>query len=265
MRPNLPYKILPLLLFSLLWNLKSIAQDSPGPIQTDRPGLGESSQIVPLKCINIEIGGNLEFDSEPTAKSYNMSWNNSTLRLGLFQNFELRIAGNLEQSIQRVGGITTKTKIGVTPWSLGFKARVSEQNKWIPRTALLGNISIPFPSASFLKTSHIAPSILAPMEWDLSNRWLLTVNTGIFWNGEDAAPDYFSSLGFDCSVLDNLIVFVEGYMNWDGRQDFQPALNGGVVWQVMPNLQFDLSAGLGLKQEMADGFVNGGVSFRLPR
>ncbi len=54
-------------------------------------------------------------------------------------------------------------------------------------------------------------------------------------------------------------------MNVDEVGNFLPGFNGGVVWRLLPNLQLDLSAGIGLNKEMADGFINGGISYRLPR
>ena len=48
----------------LFYNLSNAQTEDPGDIQPDRPGLGESSQIVPLKYFQIEAGGNFEFDKE---------------------------------------------------------------------------------------------------------------------------------------------------------------------------------------------------------
>jgi len=240
------------------------SQSEIGPIMTDRPGLGESSQIVPDGYFNIETGLNLEIDKSNMLEVYNMSWNNLTLRWGVFKEFELRFAVNVNQNFSKSGNQFSSTGIGLSPWSLGFKARVSHQNGIIPRTALLGNLAIPFGSSSFLKTSYIAPSMLIPMEWDLNKVVLLTINTGAFWNGEDGIPEYFSSLGFDFNLPQATVVFAEAYMNMTNNDDFAPAFNIGIVKRVTPNFQVDLSAGIGLNEIAAYGFVNGGVSFRLP-
>jgi hypothetical protein len=249
----------------LLNNLSFAQTEDPGDIQPDRPGLGESSQIVPLKYFQIEAGGNYEFDKENNISSKSVTYNATTLRYGIFDNFELRLAFNFAQEFVKAGSISTNSKLGFTPWSLGFKARICEAKGLRPSAAILGNLAIPYPAASFYKTSYIAPSILIPMEWDLSESLLLTVNVGSFWDGNGPVPSYFSSLGFDYALPSNFGVFVEGYMNVDETGDFQPGFNGGVVWRLLPNLQFDLSAGIGLNAAMADGFINGGISYRIPK
>jgi hypothetical protein len=53
-------------------------------------------------------------------------------------------------------------------------------------------------------------------------------------------------------------------MNMDENALFLPGANAGVIWRVLPNLQFDLSAGIGLNKLMADAFINGGISYRFP-
>jgi len=249
-----------ILLFFHCQNIFS--QTEVGPITTDRPGLGESSQIVSTGYFNIETGLNLEIDNSGSLEYFNMSWNNLTLRWGVFEEFEIRLAVNANQNFIKNGNQTAKTRVGLSPWSLGFKARVSQQNGIIPRTALLGNLAIPYGATSFLKTTYVAPSMLIPMEWDLNKVVLLTVNTGAFWNGEDAIPEYFSSLGFDFNLPKSTVIFAEAYMNMTNQEDFAPAFNLGIVKRVTPNLQFDLSGGIGLNEIAADGFVNGGVSYR---
>jgi hypothetical protein len=258
-------KIFKFLVFLVLSNYTFGQQIPDDFIMPDRPGLGESSCIVKYRSLQIETGANLEFDAELQSRNYQFSWNNTTIRYGIFQNFELRLAFNLEQSFTRSAALNFNSKLGFTPWSIGFKARVSEQKGLIPRTALLGNLAIPYPSAKFLKTKYIAPSMLIPMEWELSEKLLMTVNTGLFWNGNDAIPDYFGSFGFDYSLPNNFIVFVETYMNLDESGTFLPGFDGGIMYRANSNLQFDISAGIGLNKSMADGFVNAGISYRLSK
>jgi hypothetical protein len=234
------------------------------PILPDRPGLGESAQIVPLNNIQFETGGNLEFDGADQNRSLNVIWNNLTIRWGVFKDFELRLATNIEQGINGTGVNMVKSKIGFAPFYVGFKSRVCQQIGIIPRTVLLGNLGIPYLSSDVLKTKTVAPSMLIPMEWDLSKKLLMTINSGIFLDGESEIPSYFGSFGFDLVLPKNFGVFAEYYFNADEVGAFQPGFNGGVVWRVMPNLQLDFSAGVGLNNQIADGFLNGGLSYKLP-
>ena len=253
------------LIFGFAISINAQDNEDPGDIQPDRPGLGESSQIVPLKYFQIESGGNFEFDKDGTVSTKSVTYNSTTFRYSIFNNFELRLAFNIQQEFLKIGNFSTNSELGFTPWSFGFKGRICDAKGILPSAAILGNLAIPYPSSNNYKTAYIAPSILIPMEWDLTESLLLTVNIGSFWDGDGPIPSYLSSLGFDYALPANFGVFIEGYMNVDETGSFQPGFNGGVVWRVLPNLQFDLSAGLGLNSQIADGFINGGISYRLPR
>ena len=237
-----------------------LAQTEAGPIQPDRPGLGESSQIVPEHYFQIETGMNLEYNQEASVKTKSISWNNLTMRWGIFDAFELRFAINLEQ--EYTNGL--KAPLELSPFSLGFKARVTAQKGLIPSTAVLGNLGVPYLLADTVRP-QLNPSILIPMEWDLSESLLLTLNNGLFWNGIDAVPEYFASVGLDLELPKATGVFIESYVSLSDPSNFAPGLNGGFIWRAKPNLQFDCSAGVGLNSNIANGFINAGLSYRIPK
>jgi hypothetical protein len=250
----------------LIHNLSYAQTEDPGDIQPDRPGLGESSQIVPLKYFQIEAGGNYQWDkSSDSSTLLNVTYNSTFFRIGIFKNVELRLSFGARQDFAKWGSTSTSTNIGFMPWGLGFKAKLCEQKGLIPRTAFLGSLQIPYPSAKFLKTDHIAPYFLLPMEWDLNSNLLMTGNIGTFWNGNDANPAYFASLGYDYALPKGFGVFIEAYATIDDDAVFMPAINAGLVWLLKPNLKLDVSAGLGLNKTAPDGFINGGISYRLPK
>ena len=235
------------------------------PIVPDRPGLGESAYLVPKGIFQIESGVNIEWDRENGIHRRSYTYNATTLRFGISGSFELRAAANLQQDYLSKLLSEQTSELGLTPWSLGFKTRIAENKGWIPRTALLGNLAIPYSASPTFRTSYIAPSFLIPMEWDLSDQVLLTINTGAFWDGENAAPAYFGSFGLDYVLRPGLGIFIESYMDFDEQGSFLPGFDAGVVWRLTPDIQLDLSTGIGLNPEMADGFLNGGVSYRIGR
>jgi hypothetical protein len=225
--------------------------------------------------LQIESGGNYQWDRSdesfltPTLQFKEVVYNTTFLRLGLSEFFEFRIAWNLGQDFSSylpIGGTTAvvnKSSVGFSPLLIGFKAKVLDGGGWIPRTALLGMMGIPnWASSDFIATSF-SPSILVPMEWDLCDRLLLTINNGLFWDGENIKPSYFNALGLDFMVTERIGFFAEMYSNYDKIDGFLPGFNGGVIWRVKENLQLDLSSGLGLIKKMPNGFINGGISYRL--
>ena len=276
----LPFLLLPFLGFSQnedsnnrYMDLGLTPEEEPYFIAPDRPGLGESSQIVRKGYVQIETGGNYEWtsrgDGDLDLYLKSILFNSTVVRIGLFDAFEIRLATNVQQDKFEVEGsmpgvsYSNNTNIGFTPFSIGFKARVTNGKGWIPSTALLGNLGIGRAASSEFQTSYLSPSILMPMEWDLSDKLLMTINGGVFWDGETAVPSYFGSFGFDYMLFDKVGIFLETYANQDEQNDFQPGFNGGVIWRVLDNLQLDISSGMGLNDNMYDGFINGGLSFRL--
>jgi hypothetical protein len=260
-------KIIYPFLFASFFISKTIAQSvDPGEIQPDRPGLGEATSVVPKGFLQIESGGNFQWDRAgiDDIKLYNLTYNSTFVRIGLFDRFELRLNFGLRQDFFRSKNIDSLTAVGFMPWGVGFKSKICEQNGLLPRTSFLASLQIPYPSASFLRTKHLAPYFLVPMEWDLSEKLLLTGNIGMFWNGNDANHQYFSSLGVDYILAPGFGVFVEGYMYIDDKAEFIPSINGGLVWLLMPNLKIDISSGLGLNKTAPNGFINAGISVRLP-
>jgi hypothetical protein len=254
------------LLFLLSFSVLKAQEEDPGEIQPDRPGLGESAQIVPSKYFQIEMGGNYQWDKpSDSLRILNLTYNSTFFRIGILKGVELRLSFGARQDFTKFGTVDSKTKVGFMPWGLGFKAKLWEQKGALPRAAFLGNLQIPYPSAAFLKTKHVAPYFLIPLEWDLHETLLMTGNVGMFWNGNDANPAYFVSLGYDYALPKGFGVFVEGYATIDDLANFLPAINAGLVWLVLPNLKLDVSAGLGLNSAAPNGFINGGISYRLPR
>jgi hypothetical protein len=237
-------------------------------IQPDRPGFGESSQVLRKGYLQIESGGNVS-SLFTSLHLKNVAYNTTFLRLGLSDFFEFRFAWNLGQdfsSYKPIGSSTSvvnKSRVGFSPLSFGFKVKVFEGGGWIPSTALLGMMGIPNWASSHLTSFSFSPSILIPMEWDLSDDWLLTLNNGLFWDGEEINPSYFNSLGLDWMLMQRVGVFAEVYGNYDKINGLLPGFNGGIIWRAKENLQFDLSSGFGLAKEMPNGFINGGLSYRL--
>jgi len=244
-------------------------------IMPDRPGLGESSQILRKGYLQIEAGGNYQWDRTddnflgPMIHFKEVAYNSTYLRLGLSDFFEFRCAWNFGQdfsSYTPIGGtnsIVNKSKLGFSPLSIGFKAKVFDGGGLIPRTALLGMMGIPNWASSHLVASSFSPSMLVPMEWDLTSSLLLTMNNGLFWDGEALKPSYFNALGLDWMVVDGIGLFVEMYSNYTKSDGLLPGFNGGIIWRVKENLQFDLSSGVGLTKQMPNGFITGGISYRL--
>lgn len=229
-------------------------------ILPDRPGLGESAQLVPVRFLQIETGLNLAWDAERGLRRTEHTYQTSTIRYGLSPSAELRLSYSLLQERERRGGVERQTPLGFSPWAVGFKSLLVTGDGWRPQVAFLGNLALPGTAHEVFDIKHIAPSFLLPVEWLLQEELLLTVNVGAFWRGEAAAPDYFSSLSLDYAFNQRLGVFAEVYAEYGGKGLFLPGADAGLVYRLRPYLQLDFSAGLGLSRAATDGFINSGLS-----
>ncbi len=235
------------------------AQERP-LILPDRPGLGESAQLVPVRFWQVETGLNLSWDTEQGLRRAEHTYQTSTIRYGLSPQAELRLSYSLLQERERLGAFERRSPLGFSPWSVGFKSLLVTGDRWRPQLAFLGNLALPRTAHEAFDIKYVAPSFLLPMEWLLQEELLMTINVGAFWRGEGAAPDYFSSFSLDYAFNQRLGVFAEVYTEYTSDDLFLPGADAGLVYRLKPYMQFDISAGLGLRKAAADGFINSGLS-----
>ena len=118
-------------------------------IQTDRPDQTESPAITPKNHLQIETG---VFYEKTDRDSENFSHPTVLWKYGINENFELRMI--TEFNSEKMG---SNRNAGVSPLSLGFKTRLSEEKNMFRRFPLWA-ISL---STNWLQ-SLLKPLILPP-------------------------------------------------------------------------------------------------------
>lgn len=98
----------------------------------------------------------------------------------------------------------------------------------------------------------------------LSDRFSLGYNLGVEWNGESAVPSYFYSIALGSGITDKLGMFIESYGLILKESEGEHLLDMGFTYLMLPNLQLDISGGIGLNDESIDNFISAGLSLRLP-
>jgi hypothetical protein len=79
--------------------------------------------------------------------------------------------------------------------------------------------------------------------------------------------NYLYTLAFGLGITDRLGSFLEVFGDVPASAPGTPAnyFDGGLTYLLRDNLQFDVSAGVGLSHAAEDWFVGAGISVRFPR
>lgn len=258
------YKQLILCIF--FFPLSLAAQENPPELITDRPDQTESSAIVPLKSLQLETGFVMENSKSDIVDFRSFAYNTTLLRFGLLKNFELRLGlAYLEDRFEFDDVNSNFSVSGFSPLSTGFKIKITEEKAWVPEVAFLGGLVLPFTASKDFKPDYTAGNLRFAFSHSLSDRLSLGYNLGAEWDGFTAIPGYFYSIAVGITITNKAAVFLESYGLIHEEGDAEHLVDAGFTFLVLPNLQLDLSGGLGLNEYAPDNFISMGFSYRLPQ
>ncbi len=244
-----------------------IAQEEPDII-TDRPDRTESSWTIPKHRLQIESGFLFQTTQIDNVTLNETVYQGTLLRYGLLDNFELRVGtaySKSELEVARASGDSVETATGFEPLSIGFKILIVEEKGWIPRMSFMGSVVIPGASSKEMRLRHYAPKFRFTGEYTITDWVSFGFNVGADWNAIVADATGFVSAVFGFSVLPWLGAFAEYYIFLPHGDILDQSLHGGFTFPVRHNLQFDMSAGLGLNTISPDYFVAAGFAWRIPK
>jgi Putative MetA-pathway of phenol degradation len=255
--------LLPILL--LMGPIYCTAQDTIPELVTDRPDQTESTEVVPIRSLQIETGFLMENDKMDTLKYKSFAFNTTLLRYGLFPNMELRFGIDFrEHKTRNENTDSTNSVSGFSPLYAGFKIKIREEKGWAPSIALLGALILPFTACKSYKTTNTGAEFAFSFANTFSDHFSLGYNVGIEWDGETAVPDYFYTASLGISISKKLGAFIEAYGFLPERGEQEHLADAGIDWLLLPNLQFDVSGGIGLNKAATDNFMSCGISYRVP-
>jgi hypothetical protein len=249
-----------------VFNVLIYGQDEVPELVTDRPDQTEASRVVPAGTLQLETGFIVENKETNLEKQRALVYNTSLFRYGLSKRFELRLGlAYLENRTEFKEMDSVHTVHGFSPLYTGFKIQILEEDGWIPETALIGGLVLPFSAAEEFKPQNTGVGMRFSMSHTLSNRFSLGYNLGAEYLGESSAPWFFYSVALGAGITDRLGMYIEGF-GWIPEQDIPSHLfDGGFTYLVTPVFQLDISAGFGLNEEALDNYLSAGLTFRLPR
>ena len=253
--------------------------NEPGEIVTDRPDQTESADILLPGYYQFEGGVNYERKSEDRIFFFGVSTLTeqyttvpALLRIGVFENFELRIATiytyDTYKSYYPAGVISTfstYTSYGFLPLELGTKIKLTDESKYIPKSAFLFTVNIPEIAGPAYDNNGSTAEFRVALSKTLSERFSVGMNLGAEYGGSNDNAVGLYTLSLAGEIYKNLGGFVEVYGNFaDGSEPYH-YVDGGLTYKILKNLQIDFSAGTLYSDEISDFFIGGGISVRLPR
>lgn len=243
----------------------ALAQSDYSEMVTDRPDQTESAQVVPMKSLQIETGFVRERYKIGEASYVDYAFNSTLLRYGLLKKLELRLGLEyLGSRIEDIQSNESDLKNGLGALLTGIKYKILEEDGLKPGLALLGNLAFPFTSKEEFKSDHTAAGLRLALSQSLSDRFALGYNLGGEWDGDSDVTAWFYSISLGIGLSDKLGMFIESYGLIPNRDEAVHLVNAGFTYAILPNLQADISAGLGLNDTAIDNFIGFGLSYRIP-
>jgi hypothetical protein len=244
------------------------------PLVTDRPDFTESTDAVPFGRLQWEGGYTFTCDREGPTRVRDHSAPETLLRVGIVENWELRIGLNgyswtetLNREPNERGRAVSRESWtqGANDLSFGVKVKLLEQQGWIPHFGVIAEASVPSGSAGYT-SGDVDPGVKLLWAYDLSDRFALAGNVN-FASLTDEAERFFevsASISLAVELSERWGTYVEyfGFYPVDHDDRCTHYLNGGLTYLVSENFQLDARVGFGLNREADDFFTGVGFAVR---
>ena len=237
-------KVYLLLLFSLL-SITLYAQTES--FASDRPGLSDAPDLIAIKSWQINTG----FDISKYNHSGLYQLSENTLKYGICERFEARLDFGLQYD--------PSTKVyGASGPSIGMKALLTKQNKFMPKTAFIIEYYPP-PFSTIQQSSGLATEFCFSHNFKSGSS--IYYNIGANWQAISGNPTLNSLIGFSYAVNRKLNSFIELYLYKTPQVQLNYVSDIGITYQLNKKLQLDFSAGLDIVQPQGNYNLSGGISY----
>lgn len=244
-----------------------IAQsDSLPEFSSDRPTQAISPNLVGKGFFQIETGAIYINRKDASTELNNLRLGTTLLRYGILKNLELRLESSFQSTrIDSINVDFDTTYSGLGSVTAGFKVFICKEKGIRPALAIVGSITF-----RHLGDESYAPVYSFPVgnlaaSHTLSKRWSLGYNIGFAYNGSSPDGFFVYSAFSGYKISERLWSFVEVYGKFDHGDFPRTRLDGGFTYLLRNNIQLDLTGGYGLNSNVKRFFINGGISWRIPR
>jgi hypothetical protein len=245
------------------------AQEGEDHIETDRDSFTPATTLAGPGRLILESAYSF-IDNRDVAETH--SYPELIGRYGVAEWLELRLGANYEiggesNSISGSGGDVGDLEAGDVESEskifYGFKAALSEQDGWMPRSAAILHGNTPTSgaeTATHLVATYVwGYTLVEGWEWDTAVRY------GDASGEEDDFNGWAPSTVLKVEVIDNWLAHIEYFgLFTDGREEerSQSYVSPGVHHLLTPNVELGVRVGWGVSRDAANFFSNAGVGLR---
>jgi hypothetical protein len=261
------------------FSIFSQKEDPDGPINTDRPTFTPANTVVPPGRLQFESG--FTYTYQHSVKTTNNLYDlpELAMRYGLADRVEFRMFWEGPTIASATPVLRRGSRLGGgSDMEVGFKWQLfpgDKDRKWIPTTALITSAIAPTGGNSPLSNGIAEPYINLIYGWSLTDKLTLAGCTGYLGQRLQATPGssvradnyqrFHQSLVAFYTVGKRTALFYEWYvLMYTNSTNNLPNhyMDGGLLYQLTPNIQLDVRAGFGLSGRPEDFFTGTGLSFR---
>jgi len=244
------------------------------PLVTDRPDFTESTDAVPTGRLQLEGGYTFTFDREGPDRVRGHTAPELLLRVGLAENFELRLGweGYTWSEEQSAGETRSGRRVTRETWtqgghdvSLGIKYKLLEQDGAIPHFGVIAEMSVPSGS-TVVSSGDVEPGVVLLWAYDVSDSFAVAGNfgLGVPTDGGQRFVQTSASLSFAFSLSERWGAYAEYFGTYPNQRgsDCAHSVNGGLTYLISDDVQLDWRIGAGLNEEADDFFTGVGFAWR---
>lgn len=237
-------------------------------IITDRPHLAEAASTVGLGRFQVETGYTYFSDSSAGTGTQTQSFPEPLFRVGLFREwFEFRVQYNYLH--QQVDTATSRRVVqGSDDLYLGAKVALVEQAGLLPELTIFPQMRVPTGSPA-ISAGEVLPGMNFVYAWRVGQRAEIECNTNVNERRDAGSgslyTEYLQTFNFEYDLSRRVMAFNEfvifspvGAVTVAG----QAYSHAGLHFFLLPNLQIDVHAAVGLNEAAADFFGGSGLSWR---
>ena len=257
-------KTLVFLFFLLLGNSLLKAQEVEySPINTDRPGICDTPDLIEKGLFQIETGY-FFFQDEPNSsdkikKQYLPS---TLLKYSFSDKFVLRLGVDALNLKTKIGDENT-SQSGFAPLTFGFKVPLIAAKGAMPKVSVITKINIPGTGSSSFDTDAANPQVKLLMLNNLSEKTYLYYNLSMDFGRGENRNIFGYSVALGRTVFDKMYLFGEVYGYFQGNGDDYHLLDGGITYAVSTRFQVDATAGIAISDISEDFYVGFGAAWNV--
>ncbi|MEX2093660.1 MAG: transporter [Pirellulales bacterium] len=227
-------------------------------LESDRPYFTKSASVVGLGVWQLETGYRYGREKDYGNESFS-SFPDAGLRIGaLAEWFEFRL-GWTYLVHESTGGLNID---GASDPYVGIKIALTPQDEMLPEMAVLIDTNMS------LERNEMEPGVDFIYRWWLNDRWSMGGSSEfrrVSLRRRDSAIGFAQSWIFERAIGDVLTGYAEWAMisvDTPPDPDTQQYIDGGLLYLLTDDVQFDVSIGYGLNQLAMDYFCGFGVTIR---